>query len=146
MQGHLSRDAPSARGSWSPHGVDGCYVGPAMEHCRCYKVWIEEKLGRNALTGNTLVWLPKVTPVPKTSSADAAIVAAHELLHALQNPHPAAPLAPLRDEHRLKLFRKALRDDFQQCDPSRICQDLLARGLKVRRFVTCWLHVLWRIL
>ena len=110
----IFHEMPSARGSWSPHGVDGYYVGPAMEHYRCYKVWIEET--RAERTGNTLVWLPKMIPVPKTSSADAAIVAAHELLHALQNPHPAAPLAPLRDEHRQAL--EELSEIFNSVTPA----------------------------
>ena len=110
----IFHEMPSARGSWSPHGVDGCCVGPAMEHYRCCKVWIEET--RAERTGNTLVWLPKMIPAPKTSSADAAMVAAHELLHALQNPHPAAPLAPLRDEHRQALEK--LSEIFNSVTPA----------------------------
>ena len=74
----IFHEMPSARGSWSPHGVEGYYIGPAMEHYRCYQVWIEET--RAERTGNTLVWLPKMIPVPKTSSADAAVAAAHAWL------------------------------------------------------------------
>ena len=110
----IFHEVPSARGSWSPHGVEGCYVGPAMEHYRCYKVWIEET--RAERTGNTLVWLPKLIPVPKTSSADAAVVAARDLTHALQNPHPASPLAPLREEHRQAL--ESLAEIFNSVTPA----------------------------
>jgi hypothetical protein len=28
------------RGTWSPHGKDAWYVGPALHHYRCYNVWI----------------------------------------------------------------------------------------------------------
>lgn len=28
------------RRTWAPHGVDGWYVGPAMQHYRCFKVYI----------------------------------------------------------------------------------------------------------
>ena len=42
-------------------------------------------------------------PVPKTSSTDAAVAAAQDLIFALQNPHPASALAPLRDEHKAAL-------------------------------------------
>ena len=110
----IFHEMPSARGSWSPHGVEGYYIGPAMEHYRCYQVWIEET--RAERTGNTLVWLPKMIPVPKTSSADAAVAAAHDLIHALQNPHPASPLAPLREEHRHAL--ETLAEIFSSVTPS----------------------------
>jgi hypothetical protein len=49
---------------------------------------------------NTLVWYPSHVVMPKTSSADAATAAARDLIYALQNPHPAAPIAPLADDHR----------------------------------------------
>ena len=110
----IFHEMPSARGSWSPHGVEGYYIGPAMEHYRCYKVWIEET--RSDRTGNTLVWLPKMVPVPKTSSADAAVTAALDLIHALQHPHPASPLAPLRDEHRQAIEK--LSEIFHNLTPA----------------------------
>ena len=25
---------------WAPHGIDGWYLGGAMEHYRCYRVYI----------------------------------------------------------------------------------------------------------
>jgi hypothetical protein len=50
--------------------------------------------------------------MPKTSSADAATAAARDLIYALQNPHPAAPIAPLADEHRKGL--QTLAEIFQQ--------------------------------
>ena len=48
----------------------------------------------------------------KTSSADAATAAARDLIYALQNPHPAAPIAPLSDEHQKGL--QNLAEIFQQ--------------------------------
>jgi hypothetical protein len=31
---------PGRRKTWAPHGQDGWYIGPALEHCRCYTVYI----------------------------------------------------------------------------------------------------------
>ena len=50
--------------------------------------------------------------MPKTSSANAATAAARDLIYALQNPHPAAPIAPLADEHQKGL--QNLAEIFQQ--------------------------------
>ena len=94
-------EMPEARGTWSPHAVEGYYIGPAIQHYRCYNVWVDET--KSERIANTLVWLPSMMPVPKTSSADAAVAAAQELIFALTNPHPASALAPLRDEHKAAL-------------------------------------------
>ena len=32
---------PSERKTWGQHGVIGYYVGPAPEHYRCFKLWVE---------------------------------------------------------------------------------------------------------
>jgi len=61
---------------------------------------------------NTLVWYPSHVAMPKTSLAEAATAAARNLIYALQNPHPAAPIAPLADEHRIGL--QQLAEVFQQ--------------------------------
>jgi hypothetical protein len=36
----LVHEKSSARDSWFPHGIDGWYIGPALESYRCFKVWI----------------------------------------------------------------------------------------------------------
>jgi len=33
-------EKPMQRGTWDPHGVEGYYLGPAMEHYRCFRTWI----------------------------------------------------------------------------------------------------------
>ena len=33
-------EKPQKRGSWAPHGIDAWYIGPIMEHYRCYKCYI----------------------------------------------------------------------------------------------------------
>jgi hypothetical protein len=106
----LVHELPEARRTWAPHAVPGWYIGPAFEHYRCYRVYITETAKERI--ANTLVWYPSHVAMPKTSSANAATAAARDLIYALQNPHPAAPIAPLADDHRKGLPN--LAEIFQQ--------------------------------
>ena len=92
---------PSLRGTWSPHAVDGWYLGPAMLHYRCYRVWIlENTLERIA---DTVVWFPTKVSMPKSSSTDTAIAVARDLTSALLHPSPASPLSPISDSQHAAL-------------------------------------------
>ena len=97
----IVHEKPQSRLAWSPHGIDGWYLGPAMHHYRCYRVWT--KYTRSERIADTLTCFPTLVEMPKTSSADAAVVAAQQLTAALRNPSPATPLALLFDEHRAAL-------------------------------------------
>jgi len=91
----VAHEKPSQRASWAPHGEDGWYIGPALEHYRCYKVYINKT--RAERTVDTVEFFPTQVNMPKLSSADAALKAAIDLIAALKHPHPAAPFAPLGD-------------------------------------------------
>jgi hypothetical protein len=41
----IAHDKPDQQASWGPHGVDGYYVGPVLDHCRCYQVHITKTKG-----------------------------------------------------------------------------------------------------
>jgi hypothetical protein len=36
----IANETPNRRRTWAPHGQDGWYIGPALEHYRCYTVYI----------------------------------------------------------------------------------------------------------
>jgi hypothetical protein len=36
----IAHETPGRRRTWAPHGQDGWYIGPALEHYRCYTVYI----------------------------------------------------------------------------------------------------------
>jgi hypothetical protein len=36
----LMHEKTPARESWAPHAVDAWYVGPALNHYRCYRGWV----------------------------------------------------------------------------------------------------------
>ena len=76
-----------------------------MHHYQCYRVWTKDTSSERI--ANTLTWFPALVEMPKTSSADAAVVTAQKLTAALRNPSFATPLAPLFDEHRAALNQLA---------------------------------------
>jgi hypothetical protein len=98
-------ELPDKRGTWSLHAVLGFCTGPASDHYRCFKVWVLETSSERI--ASTLRWFSSQVPLPRTSSADAATAAAHDLIFALQNPHAASPLSPITDEHQAALHQLA---------------------------------------
>jgi hypothetical protein len=39
----IAHEKPDQRASWDPQGVDGYYLGPALDHYRCYRVHVKKK-------------------------------------------------------------------------------------------------------
>ena len=94
---------PSDRTTWSPHGEDGWYTGPALESYRCYVVWIWAS--RASRICDTLTWLPTKHSLPVASSTDRILAGVAAIVHALHHPSPASPLAPLPTSHHDALIR-----------------------------------------
>jgi hypothetical protein len=76
----IAHEKPDQRTSWDPHGVDGYYLGPALDHYRCYHVHIKTKGTR-------------IFDTLRAPSKDLAVIATLEPSNALQNPAPAAPFS-----------------------------------------------------
>lgn len=91
----LVHEKPSVRKTWSPHAVDGWYIGPALESYRCYQVWIWET--RSTRICDTLEWFPSKVTMPLASSADIIRAAANDIIAALQNPSHGSPVPPEHD-------------------------------------------------
>jgi hypothetical protein len=101
----LVHEKPDVRGTWSPHAVEGWYVGPASNHYRCYRVWIKETAAERI--ADTLTWMPLHVKMPGATPTEAATAAARDLIAALVNPATPSPLAPLSDSHRQALYQLA---------------------------------------
>jgi hypothetical protein len=97
----LVYETPTARASWSPHAVDGWYVGPAQDSYRIYRVWIEET--RAECNADMLAWFPTKVTMPIASSVDTIIAGAKDIVHALEHPSTGFPLAPLSDSEAATL-------------------------------------------
>jgi hypothetical protein len=111
----IAHEKPDQRASWDPHGLDGYYLGPALDHYRCYQVHITRKKGTRIV--DTVEFFPATLAMPRTSSKDLASIASLELSHALQNPAPAVPFSQIGTA-QLQAMRQ-LSDIFSAALPSR---------------------------
>ena len=107
----LVHEKPAVRQSWDPRAIDAWYLGPALKHYRCYRVWVWET--QHERIADTLAWFPTRVKMPTLSSVDLVLAAAKDLITALQNPSPGSPLAPTTDSQTAAL--KQLADIFQDC-------------------------------
>jgi hypothetical protein len=101
----IAHKTPSRRRTWAPHGQDGWYIGPALEHYRCYTVYITKTRGNRIV--ETLEFFPDKFTLPFPSSQDLATQAAVDLTHALLHPQPAGPFCKVGNEQTIALKRLA---------------------------------------
>lgn len=73
----LVYESPAVRGSWAVHGKAGFYIGPAMKHYRCFKVYVTET-SRERVT-DTLSWHPVAYKLPGSSPLEELNTAVKEL-------------------------------------------------------------------
>jgi hypothetical protein len=81
---------PLIRASWDTHGVEGFYIGPALEHYRCYRCWIISTAAIRIT--DTVAWHPERLLMPGSSPIDALNAAIVDLSQALKQlaEHPAS--------------------------------------------------------
>jgi hypothetical protein len=99
----IAHETPGKRKTWAPHGQDGWYIGPALEHYRCYTVYITKT--RSSRVVETVEFFPHQFKVPFSTSSELATQAAADLTHALLNPQPAGPFCQVGDEQAVALRR-----------------------------------------
>jgi hypothetical protein len=101
----IAHETPGKRKTWAPHGQDGWYIGPALEHYRCYTVYITKT--RSSRVVETVEFFPHQFKLPFPSSSELATQAATDLTHALLDPQPAGPFCQVGDEQAIALRRLA---------------------------------------
>jgi hypothetical protein len=101
----VAHETPIRRITWAPHGQDGWYIGPALEHYRCYTVYITKTRGNRIV--ETVEFPPKKFILPFPSSQDLATQAAADLTHALLHLQPAGPFCKVGNKQTLALKRLA---------------------------------------
>ena len=89
----IAHEKPTQRATWSPHGVQGWYLGPCLDHYRCYNIFIKTTQAERIC--DTVQFFPKRCDVPTSNSTEDALLAAQQLTHALSNPAPAGPFNTL---------------------------------------------------
>jgi hypothetical protein len=101
----IAHEKPGRRRTWAPHGEDGWYIGPALEHYRCYTVYITKTRSNRIV--ETVNFFPHKFKLPFPSSSELETQAAADLTHALLNPQPAGPFCQVGDEQEIALRRLA---------------------------------------
>jgi hypothetical protein len=101
----ISHETPGIRRTWAPHGQDGWYIGPALEHYRCYTVYITKTRSHRIV--ETVEFSPHKFTLPFPLSHNLATQAAADLKHAILNPQPADPFCQVGDEQASALRRLA---------------------------------------
>ena len=97
----IIHEKPTNRQTWAPHGTDGWYLGPALNHYQCYRVWVPRTHAERIV--DTILFFPKAVALPELTHKDAAIQATRELTHTLQQPRFRGPLAQFHDDHLTSL-------------------------------------------
>ena len=82
---------PSNQLTWDAHGLYCWCVSQFPKHYWCCKVHITNTLRYRI--SNTVEFFPTQVTMPKTSSSDRSTYAALELVNAMCNPEPEAPVA-----------------------------------------------------
>jgi hypothetical protein len=99
----IAHETPGRRRTWAPHGKYGWYIVPALEHYRCYTVYITKTRSNRIV--ETVDFFPHKFTLPFQSSHDLATQSAADLTHALLNPQPAGPFCQVGDEQAIALRR-----------------------------------------
>jgi hypothetical protein len=65
------------RKTWAPHTTEGWYMGSALEHYRCYRIW--NPATRHIRIADTLTWLPSKVPLPIANDSTLIMAALHSI-------------------------------------------------------------------
>ena len=73
---------PDIRASWDTHGDEGFYIGPALDHYRCYRCWVISTAAIRVT--DTVAWHPETLQMPGDSPMDAFSAAINDLAESLK--------------------------------------------------------------
>ena len=76
-------DSPAQRATWAAHGTDGFYLGPALDHYRCYRVFAHAT--KEQRISDTLAWFPAAVHMPGSSSVDLIYAALQDLTASIKS-------------------------------------------------------------
>ena len=85
----IIHEKPAQRKSWDPHGIDGWYLGPAMEHYRCYRLYATSTKAERI--SDTVQFFPYNYEVPNISQQTQIAESIKDLTKAVTNPISNSP-------------------------------------------------------
>ena len=87
--------------TWSNNGISGWCIGPALEHYRCYKVFLTKT--RSEIIADVEEFSPQNVKMPRVLSSDVVMLSAQHVVGSLQNTTPNSPFATINDTHHIAL-------------------------------------------
>lgn len=126
----LAHVLPKDRGSWDTHAEPGFYIGPAIKHYRCHKVWIKRTQAERI--AETVKWLPHgnlKAPIP--SQASLIHAALNDLQSAIKATNINSILPP--EETQLSQQLKTLRDMFANKIDTDVCPRVREEDTKLQQ-------------
>ena len=97
----IIHETPKDRASWAPHGVPGFYLGPAMDHYRCFRVFASPT--ESIRISDSIAWYPQPYPMPGSSALEGVHSAITDLDGAIE--HLASVHSEI-SEHRQPVMTK----------------------------------------
>ena len=88
----LVHETPQQRNTWAQHGVPGFYVGPSMEHYRCFKCYLPST--NKTRDSPTIEWFPTTIKFPKVTADEYLRQTAEDMLTLLQPTTSESPPIP----------------------------------------------------
>ena len=86
----LVHSKPGDRKTWSYHGEEGFYVGPATDHYRCIRCYMPKSHSERIT--DTVTFIPSTIPIPTPSLTDHVHATSEKLIHLLS--HKSLPFGP----------------------------------------------------
>ena len=81
----LIHTKPSKRASWAFHGLQGWYIGPALQHYRCVQCYVPKT--RSEVISDTVKFIPDYVPIPTASIDDYIKEALEKAITLIQAKH-----------------------------------------------------------
>ena len=88
---------PQKRGTFQAHGIDAWYIGPSMQHYRCFKCFVPETGGTRDT--DTVEFFPQQVPFPNTTPEIYLQQAAADMLSILSEPKSNIPSLKYGDKY-----------------------------------------------
>ena len=113
---------PAQRASFGAHGLDGWYIGPALDHYRCYTCFVPSTNAERH--PDTVEFFPVVNPIPSISTDSYLRQAADDILYILKHPQKTIPSLTYGNEisnayiHLAQILKRATAPPPTTKDPT----------------------------
>ena len=89
----VAHQSADSRASFAQHGRVGWYIGPSMEHYRCYRIYLPDTMSEVDVLN--VDFFPEKTPFPRVTNDDYLKQTAEDMLHLLTMPTTSFTQNPL---------------------------------------------------